>query len=222
MRLRRIAGSARTLSLLAAAALLTALVIGGAFAIGRSSDSSGRAATDADEEPSLPRTTSNLPQAALTREVRGWPHTRQNPAGEYSWDGRTCAGQWCVHGFMHNGYASGDVDISIRVVSERPDPNDARQRSTSLSMTRSIDGSAPERRSGSSKSRGRRSPSASKRSQARVMQTWPRPTRSSNRCVHDHRTRSSASGWSSRSRRTIGTLASEHSESALLAWDHTA
>jgi hypothetical protein len=124
MRLRRIAGSARTLSLLAAAALLTALVIGGAFAIGRSPDSSGRAATAADEQPSLPRTTSNLPQAALTREVRGWPHTTQNAAGEYSWDGRTCAGQWCVHGFMHNGYASGDVDISIRVVSERPDPND--------------------------------------------------------------------------------------------------
>ena len=122
MRLR----SARTLSLLAAAALLTALVIGGAFAIGRSPDSSGRAEAAADEQPSLPDTTSDLPRTTLTREVRGWPHTTQNPAGGYSWDGRTCAGQYCVHGFMHNGYASGDVSVRIRVVSETPDPNDGR------------------------------------------------------------------------------------------------
>ncbi len=113
--------SRRTRRLLVAAALLTALVIGGALAIGRSHDSGGRAATASDEQPSLPQTTSALPQTTPTRAVRGWPHTAQNPAGVYSWDGRRCAGQYCVYGFMHNGYASGDVNISIRVASEASD-----------------------------------------------------------------------------------------------------
>ena len=96
---------------LGAAALLTALLIGGAFAVGRSHDPSGRAARAADEQSLLPRTT-------FTREVRGWPHTTQNPAGEYSWDRHTCASQYCVLGFMHNGYGSGDVEIFVAVASE--------------------------------------------------------------------------------------------------------
>jgi len=107
--------------LLAAVTLFTALVIGGAVVIERTADANRRAATAA----SLPRPTSTVPQAITgAREVRGWPDTTQNPAGEYSWDGRTCAGgQSCVHGFMHNGYASGHVNIYIRGTPERPDPN---------------------------------------------------------------------------------------------------
>ena len=114
--------ASRTIRLLAAVTLFTALVIGGAVVIERAADANRRAATAA----SLPRPTSTVPQATTTgtREVRGWPDTTQNPAGEYSWDGRTCAGgQSCVHGFMHNGYASGHVNIYIRGTPERPDPN---------------------------------------------------------------------------------------------------
>ena len=55
--------------------------------------------------------------------INGWPSTTQNPAGQYSWDGggRTCADRLsCVHGFMHNGYASGDgrgdVEITVQGV----------------------------------------------------------------------------------------------------------
>ena len=58
--------------------------------------------------------------------INGWPSTTQNPAGQYSWDGggRTCADRLsCVHGFMHNGYASGHVNIYIRGTPERPNPN---------------------------------------------------------------------------------------------------
>jgi hypothetical protein len=31
----------------------------------------------------------------------------------YSWDGSSCAGPFCNVGFMHNGYGSGDVEITI-------------------------------------------------------------------------------------------------------------
>ena len=103
------------MKLLAAAVLLIALLIGGAFIIGRSPDQSGRAASAADEE-SLPRT--------FTREVRGWPHTAQNPAGRYSRDRRACAGRSCVLGFMHNGYASGDVRIFVQPTSAALIPNE--------------------------------------------------------------------------------------------------
>jgi hypothetical protein len=106
--------SQRTLKVLGAGVLLSALVIGGALAIRPSPNSSGQAAPVADEQATLPPTNP-------TRAVRGWPTTTQNPAGKYSWDGRTCAGRWCSYGFMHNGYASGDVDIYIRVAPEAPE-----------------------------------------------------------------------------------------------------
>jgi hypothetical protein len=48
--------------------------------------------------------------------VRGWPDTTENAAGVYSWDGSSCSSEFCVIGFMHNGYASGDVQIHISVV----------------------------------------------------------------------------------------------------------
>ena len=77
-----------------------------------------------DEQPSLPQSKSTLPQTTRTREVRGWPHTAQNPAGAYSWDRHTCAGQWCSLGFMHNGYGSGDVEIVVEFASEAPIQNE--------------------------------------------------------------------------------------------------
>jgi hypothetical protein len=46
-------------------------------------------------------------------DVRGWPDTTQNAAGVYSWDASRCAGQFCNVGWMHNGYGSGDVDITF-------------------------------------------------------------------------------------------------------------
>jgi hypothetical protein len=51
-------------------------------------------------------------------KVRGWPDTNRNPPGVYSWDGARCASQYCVMGFMHNGYGSGEVDIRIVQVPE--------------------------------------------------------------------------------------------------------
>ena len=67
--------------------------------------------------------------SAIGRPVQGWPTAIQNPAGTYSWDGRTCARQFsCIMGFMHNGYASGgaagDVAIGIRAVSKVPHPDE--------------------------------------------------------------------------------------------------
>lgn len=45
----------------------------------------------------------------------GWPDTSRNPAGVYSWDGSRCASDFCIVGFMHNGYGSGDVEIRVEV-----------------------------------------------------------------------------------------------------------
>jgi hypothetical protein len=47
--------------------------------------------------------------------VHGWPSTLENPAGVHSWDGDRCAGASCTIGVMHNGYGSGDVEISLNV-----------------------------------------------------------------------------------------------------------
>ena len=58
-------------------------------------------------------------------EVRlGWPDTSRNPAGVYSWDGSLCASNFCIVGFMHNGYGSGDVEIRIEVVPGGPITDD--------------------------------------------------------------------------------------------------
>jgi hypothetical protein len=103
-----------------AGAVLTALLSGGALAIERSTDSSPRAASAPVEQPSLSQTTFPV------QEIRGWPHTAQNPAGEYSWDRHTCAGQYCVLGFMHNGYGSGEVAIHVQGASEAPVPKEGR------------------------------------------------------------------------------------------------
>jgi hypothetical protein len=65
---------------------------------------------DHTAEPTSSPSTSAAPEQD---DVRGWPSTRQNAAGTYSWNGNRCGGSSCVLGFMHNGYGSGDVAIRI-------------------------------------------------------------------------------------------------------------
>lgn len=75
--------------------------------------------------PTAEPTSSPRPSTSSDREdVRGWPHTAENPAGTYSWNGFRCAGGSCNLGFMHNGYGSGDVDITISDRSGDPTPDD--------------------------------------------------------------------------------------------------
>jgi hypothetical protein len=49
----------------------------------------------------------------------GWPTTSRNPAGVYSF-GSGCAGTYCIIGWMHNGYGSGDVAIKINTFADAP------------------------------------------------------------------------------------------------------
>ena len=66
---------------------------------------------------------SPLPSPSPRDEVvHRWPDTTENPAGLYAWGGRSC-GPSCNIGFMHNGYGSGDVEITIDVV-PGPAPDD--------------------------------------------------------------------------------------------------
>ena len=54
--------------------------------------------------------------AAPSERVFGWPDTDTNGPGLYSWDGATCGrnvNRNCSIGWMHNGYGSGDVDITV-------------------------------------------------------------------------------------------------------------
>ena len=93
------------------------------------------ACSGSSSSPSEPTTSSSAstPEASVPASapaasasegevVRGWPDTNENAAGVYSWDGSSCAGAFCSvsasGGFMHNGYGSGDVDITIDVVDE--------------------------------------------------------------------------------------------------------
>ena len=65
-----------------------------------------------------------LPSPAPDGEVvHGWPDTSENEAGVYSWDGPRCS-SYCLEGFMHNGYGSGDVTIRIALLPEGAIPDD--------------------------------------------------------------------------------------------------
>jgi hypothetical protein len=75
-------------------------------------------APSASDEP-VPSASSPAPAAA---HVHGWPDTTENPAGVYSWDESNC-GMSCNLGFMHNGYGSGDLEITIDVLPERAPPD---------------------------------------------------------------------------------------------------
>jgi hypothetical protein len=72
-----------------------------------------------DGPPSLPP----APSASEGARVVGWPTTRNNLAGVYSWDGSSCAGANCIIGFMHNGYGSGNLEIRVEVVSDGATPS---------------------------------------------------------------------------------------------------
>lgn len=106
---------ARGWVLLAAAAMLTVVLVGGALAVG-----------GAIHLPSLLVPAPLASQAPVSRTVTpsagpgservyGWPDTSANKAGLYSWNGSGC-GRYCNSGWMHNGYGSGNLEIRIDVV----------------------------------------------------------------------------------------------------------
>jgi hypothetical protein len=122
---RRPAGFARGWVLLAAAAMLTALLIGGAIAVGGevrlpSLLFPAPLASPAPDREIVSRAPSPAPDGEV---VHGWPDTNENAAGLYSWDGSPC-GMSCNIGFMHNGYGSGDVEIRIDVRPQGVIPHD--------------------------------------------------------------------------------------------------
>jgi hypothetical protein len=111
---------------LAAAAVVAAVVIG-VQALGTNGTGVAPGPTATAEaplaDPTAEPTPSPIPSAATPREdVKGWPDTGENPAGTYSWNGTRCAGASCNLGYMHNGYGSGDVAITIGVRSPAPIP----------------------------------------------------------------------------------------------------
>ena len=78
-----------------------------------------------------PIRTAPIPTSDVVEVVRGWPGTGRNSAGVYSWDGFSCSSDFCVLGFMHNGYGTGDVEIRIAVDPSGPDTDDG---TTSVSV----------------------------------------------------------------------------------------
>jgi hypothetical protein len=122
---RRFTTMTSFLRLLAAAIAVVAVVGGGAiWYIGQSTHPSPEPSTRSPSpslasDPTASPSRSEAP-APSGQVARGWPSTGTNPPGLYSWDGRRCAGQDCSQNFMHNGYGSGDVAITIAVLPESP------------------------------------------------------------------------------------------------------
>jgi hypothetical protein len=121
---RRFTSMTSFLRLLAAAIAVIAIVGGGTiWYVGQSASSSPEPSQSTI--PSLASHPTALPSpsqmpAPSPEVARGWPSTSLNAPGLYSWDGRRCAGGSCLHGFMHNGYGSGDVAITIKFAPESP------------------------------------------------------------------------------------------------------
>jgi len=111
---------------LATMALLIALA-----ACSRSSSSPSEPTTSSSASTPEASVPASAPAASASEGelVRGWPDTNENAAGVYSWDGFSCAGAYCTvsadGGFMHNGYGSGDVEITIDYVHEGAAISDA-------------------------------------------------------------------------------------------------
>lgn len=110
----------------AAAALVFAVIVGlQVIGLDNTGVVPGPTGTSASPvaEPSAESTLSLRPSPAAEREeAHGWPSTRKNAAGTYSWrDG--CAGANCIFGWMHNGYGSGDVAITIDYRTGSPTPS---------------------------------------------------------------------------------------------------
>jgi hypothetical protein len=88
--------------------------------------------TDQTPEPAeQPTTTLITTPTTVAMVIHGWPDTGENTAGVYSWDGGRCAGTYCVVGFMHNGYGSGDVEILFNVLAAKPTTD---ERTTSVTI----------------------------------------------------------------------------------------
>ncbi len=108
---------------LGAAALVVALLIGvqllGTDATGMVPGPTATPEASRPVRTAEPTPSPRLSAPADSGVVDGWPHTGENPAGTYSWDGTWCAGTYCsTIGWMHNGYGSGNVDIMIARRSE--------------------------------------------------------------------------------------------------------
>ncbi len=111
----------RRLAAVTVSAVAVAAIVVGGTALGPDDATPSPAPAVPSETPTVeptPTTPDQSPAASVPRvpseDVRGWPTTSKNRAGAYSWDGRTCAySQSCIPGFMHNGYGSGDVKITI-------------------------------------------------------------------------------------------------------------
>ena len=80
---------------------------------GSSDPSSG--GVDPTRTPPTPSQTPD-PAPSAGEVVLGWPGSRRNEAGSYSWDGLDCASGHCSMGWMHNGYGSGNLEFRITVV----------------------------------------------------------------------------------------------------------
>lgn len=110
---------------LLAAAMLTALLIGGALAVGGAVRLPSLLLPAPLPSPTLD-SQSSAPEpspAPDTERVHNWPDTTENEAGLYAWGGSPC-GWDCNIGFMHNGYGSGDVEIRIEILPEGSVTND--------------------------------------------------------------------------------------------------
>lgn len=110
-----------------AAALLVAVAVGiQALGLNNTGVVPGPTATaePSPADPTAVPTASARASADTGDFVDGWPSTRKNAAGTYSWNGNRCAGDYCIVGFMHNGYGSGDVEIRIDYRTGSPTPDD--------------------------------------------------------------------------------------------------
>jgi hypothetical protein len=110
---------ARGWVLVAAAAMLTVLVVSGALAVGGAIHLPSLLvpAPLPSPAPSSPSLTPAASPGPGSERVYGWPDTSANKAGWYSWNGSAC-GRYCNSGWMHNGYGSGNLEIKIEVLPE--------------------------------------------------------------------------------------------------------
>jgi len=118
---RRFTMQARTLRLVAAAMALVAVLGGGAVWVAGLatnpsppvSTSSPTLSSTSDPVPVPTPTGAPRPSPSAGESVAGWPSLVGSWPGLFSWDGSLCAGRSCNPGFMHSGYGSGGVAITM-------------------------------------------------------------------------------------------------------------
>jgi hypothetical protein len=109
------------------AVVVLAVVFGLAYLSGRKNDVVSPPVSPTATPTPTPAPSASGPSASAPGElVHGWPRTTATGPGLFSWDGYSCAGMFCgvspTGGFMHNGYGSGDMSISVGVLPELPEP----------------------------------------------------------------------------------------------------